>query len=113
MVEKKVAMISGTIRDLPEHREKVMDVCLRQGVMPSMLEHWPSVDADGVSASLKKVDEADIYIGIIAHRYGYEPKGHKISITEMEYDRAVTRGIPRLIFLIDEDHALKISQIEI
>jgi len=29
------------------------------------------------------------------------------------YERAVTRGIPRLIFLIDKDHLLKISNIEI
>jgi tetratricopeptide (TPR) repeat protein len=59
MAEKKIGMISSTIRDLPEHREKVMEACLRLGVMPSMMEHWPSIDTDGVTASLAKVDEAD------------------------------------------------------
>jgi hypothetical protein len=78
-----------------------------------MMEHWPSLDTDGVAASLKKVDEADCYIGVVAHRYGYVPEGHKISVTEMEYNRAVERNIPCLIFLMDEEHPLKISQIEI
>jgi len=85
MAEIKVAMISSTVRDLPEHREKVRDACLHQGVMPSMMEYWPALDADGVTASLQKVDAAEIYIGVFAHRYGYVPKGHNVSITELEY----------------------------
>lgn len=113
MADIKVAMISSTVRDLPDHREKVRDACLRQSVQPSMMEHWPSIDADGITASLAKVDQADIYIGVFAHRYGYVPKGHKISVTEMEYNRAVERGIPRLIFIMDEDHPVTISQVEI
>jgi hypothetical protein len=39
---------------------------------------------------------ADIYLGVLANRYGHVPKGHTISITEMEYNRARERGIPRL-----------------
>ena len=52
------------------------------------------------------VEQADVYVGIFANRYGYVPDGHKISITEMEYERAVFREIPRLIFLIDRQHAV-------
>src|SRR5262249_57692 len=36
--------------------------------------------------------------------YGQIPDGHSISITELEYNRAVERGIPRLIFIIDPAH---------
>src|SRR5205085_4270201 len=60
-------------------------------------------------ASLRMVDDADIYVGVFAHRYGYVPNENNprdISITEMEYDRAVARKIPRLIFLIDKMHPL-------
>ena len=49
-----------------------------------------------VSECLRYAKEADVLVGIIAHRYGWEPDGKK-SITEMEYD-AVTE---RLMFLID------------
>jgi tetratricopeptide (TPR) repeat protein len=61
------------------------------------------------------VDEADIYLGIFANRYGYVPKENnpqQISITEMEYNRAVERKIPRLIFLIDKAHPLTIDDVE-
>ena len=105
-------MISSTARDLPEHRKEVMDACLRQGMFPIMMEHLPANDDEAISASLKMVDEADIYVGIFAHRYGYIPKGHKISVTEMEYNRAVERKIPRLIFVMDKDHPIKIEDIE-
>ena len=109
---KKIVMISSTTRDLPEHREEVRDACLRQGMFPAMMESLPASDAEAISASLALVDEADFYLGIFAHRYGYVPKGHDISVTEMEYNRAVERKIPRLIFLMGEDHPIKAKDME-
>lgn len=103
---KKIIMISSTVRDLPNHREHVMDACLRQGMFPMMMEHLPANDAEAIGASLKMVDDADIYVGVFAHRYGYAPKGYDKSVTEMEYDRAVEREIPRLIFIVDKKHSL-------
>ncbi len=105
-------LISSTARDLPEHRKEVMDACLRQGMFPTMMEHLPAADADAISESLRMVDEANIYLGVFAHRYGYVPKGYDISITEMEYDRAVERDIPRLLFLMHEDHPVKAADVE-
>jgi tetratricopeptide (TPR) repeat protein len=112
MPDRPVVMISSTARDLPEHREQVMDACLRLGMQPLMMEHLPASDADAIAESLRMVDKADIYLGVFAHRYGYVPKGHDISITEMEYDRAVKREIPRLIFFMHKDHALKADDVE-
>lgn len=89
-------MISGTVRDLPEHREQVRDACVARGILPLMMEVWPASDADGVRISLANVDKADVYLGVIAHRYGYVPAESDISITEMEYARAVQKRIPRL-----------------
>ncbi|MEL6973402.1 MAG: DUF4062 domain-containing protein, partial [Bacteroidota bacterium] len=102
MSEKSIVVVSSTVRDLPEYRQYVMDACLRVNAFPNMMEQLPAMDADAIQASLKLVDEADVYIGIFAHRYGYVPKGHQISITEMEYRRAVERKIPRLIFIMDD-----------
>src|SRR5712691_7040179 len=107
---RKTVMISSTARDLPEHRKEVLDACLRQGMFPSMMEHLPAIDSEAIDTSLKMVDEADIYLGVFAHRYGYIPAGHDISITEMEYNRAVERGIPRLIYLMHDDHPIKATE---
>lgn len=60
-----------------------------------------------IAASLKMVDEAEIYLGIYAYRYGYVPKEgnpDQISVTEMEYRRAKRGGIPWLIFMMHDDH---------
>lgn len=112
MADIKIAMISSTVRDLPEHREQVRDACLRQDFFPSLMENWPAIDTDGVQASLAKVEKADIYVGIFGFRYGYVPNGSDISVTEMEYDCAVKRGIPRLIFLMDDGHLLTSQDVE-
>src|SRR5215471_18085798 len=102
--DMKKVMISSTAIDLPEHRDLVKGACLRQGMFPIMLEHLPASDADAIAESLRMVNEADIYLGIFAYRYGYVPRGYDISVTEMEYNRAVERGIPRLIFLVHKKH---------
>src|SRR6266498_3118397 len=114
--ERKTVVISSTARDLPEHRKEVMDACLRQSMFPVMMEHLPASDAEAISASLKMVDEADIYVGVFAFRYGYIPKENnpkQISVTEMEYNRAVERKIPRLIFVMDKSHPITADDMDL
>lgn len=49
---------------------------------------------------LRLVKEADVFVGIIARKYGWEPDAEK-SITEMEYDAAKASEIDCLMFKID------------
>lgn len=112
MAELKIAMISSTVLNLPDHRREVREACLRQDVFPLMMEFLPARDADAIDASLDMVNRADIYIGIFGYRYGYVPRGHEVSITEMEYTRACERGIPRLVFVIDDEHLVKREEVE-
>jgi len=111
-VKVRKAIVSSTIRDLPEHRKQVMDACQRQTFFPLMMEHLPASDAEAISASLAMVDQADVYIGVFAYRYGYIPAGHSVSVTEMEYNRAVERKIPRLIFIMGKNHPVTIDDVE-
>jgi tetratricopeptide (TPR) repeat protein len=115
MAEQLKVIISSTAHDLPEHRKEVMAACLRQGMFPSMMEHLPANDSEAISASLKLVDEAEIYVGVFAYRYGHVPRknnARQISVTEMEYNRAIERRIPRLIFVMDKTHPITIDDIE-
>ena len=106
-------MISSTARDLPEHRQKVMDACMRLGMFyPDMMEHLTATDANALEVSLKIADRADLYVGVFAFRYGYVPDGQVISVTEAEYNRAVERNIPRLIFLMSDEHDIKPGDVE-
>lgn len=109
------AMISSTALDLPEHRERVFDACLHEGVFPIGMEHLPAQDATGIRVSLDMVDQADVYIGIFAWRYGWVPdfdNPGKISITEMELNRALERKVHGglkeiLIFVMHDDHPIR------
>ena len=103
MSEQINVMISSTSRDLPDYRDQARVACLQADVMPDMMEHLPASDQDAITISLDMVDKADIYVGLFAHRYGYIPVGHDRSITHMEYDLAIERGIPCLIFVMHED----------
>jgi tetratricopeptide (TPR) repeat protein len=77
-----------------------------------MAEYFPATDVTPLAASMTVVDDVDIYLGIFAHRYGYVPPGCDTSIAEMEYNRAVERGIPCLIFLMHDDHPIKAADVE-
>src|SRR6266404_2643291 len=113
--EKKIVMISSTAVDLPEHREQVMNACIRMGMFPVMMEHLAASDGNAAAKSLAMVDRADIYVGVLAFRYGYVPDSNnpeKISITEMEYNRAVERGVPRLIFFMDKLHPITAADMD-
>ena len=107
------AMISSTALDLPEHRKQAFDACLSTHIHPIGMERLPARDATGAAVSLEMVDQADIYIGIYAWRYGWVPEGSDISITEMEFNRAVERGKKVLVFIMDDDHPVKRVDVEI
>ncbi|GAB4522392.1 MAG: hypothetical protein OHK0046_34850 [Anaerolineae bacterium] len=110
-------MLSSTSRDLPTHREIATNAILRSGMFPIIMETLTASLDDAISASLKMVDEAEVYVGLFAHRYGYIPDDPKrnptrISVTEMEYRRAMERGIPVLIFVMDKTHTLTADDME-
>lgn len=105
-------MISSTVLDLPSHREQARDACERAGAFPLMMEHLAAEDTDAVAKSIELVDKADIYVAVLGYRYGTVPEGHDRSITEIEIDRAIERGIPRLVFLMDRTHDVRPDHVE-
>jgi hypothetical protein len=106
-------MISSTARDLPKHREQARLACERAGFEPrEMMEHLTALDSDAIQTSLRMVESADVYLGVLAYRYGTIPAGCDISTTEMEYNRAVELDKPRLMFFIHKDHPVVIEDVE-
>src|SRR5687768_2101966 len=103
-------MVSSTTLDLPEHRDKVRDAIERRGCFPRMMEHATATGETALDFSLRLVDLAEVYIGIFGYRYGFIPDDpaknpNKLSITELEYRRALERGILVRCFFMGDDHA--------
>ena len=104
--------ISSTVLDLREHRAAVVDACLRVGVGPLIMEDSAAADSDPLARSRALLDQADIYVGILTFRYGFVPPGREKSLAEIEFEYAGARGIPRLVFLMSEDHPVRVQDVE-
>jgi len=104
--------LSSTYQDLVEFRRKV-DATLRQLNYDVVgMESYVAADDRPVDRCLADVRASDVYVGIFAWRYGFNPPGHDCSITELEYREAGNAGRERLIFLSKEDAPWRRDQIE-
>jgi tetratricopeptide (TPR) repeat protein len=103
-------LLSSTYVELVKHREVVRSAMLGQRLMPVAMEDDAVVpDKDLISASLSKVEESDAYVGLISYRYGQAPDDcdrnpDELSLTELEFRRAVDRKIPICMFIMHDDH---------
>jgi len=105
MPEQVRVFISSTSEDLKEYRSAVRDAILAKDLFPDSMENWATRDSTAIDLCRQKINQAHIYIGIYAHRYGWQPEGYNgKSITELEYDWATERKIHRLCFIVDESH---------
>ncbi len=104
-------MISSTSEDLAEHRARVSATLQRLAQQTIGMEVFGAEPDSPVDVCKRKVDEADLVVLIVAHRYGWVPRpedgGDGVrSITRMEFDRAKRpsaggRPKPVLAFLVD------------
>lgn len=88
--------VSSTYLDNQDRRKIVEDAITMAGMLWHGMEIFTASTRPTVEECLRYVQEADLLVGIIAWRYGWEPEG-KQSITEMEYDAAKER----LMFQLD------------
>src|SRR5215471_18275298 len=91
--------LSSTSQDLAAHRQAVRDIIGRLGQFTLAMEHFGARAGDAQTVSTELVASCELYLGIVAWRYGYVPPGQIQSVTEAEYKEAVRLGIPRLLFL--------------
>lgn len=100
--------ISSTYTDLKDYRDAVYRNLRRLGHDVISMEDYVASHKRPTQKCLEDVERCDIYIGIVAWRYGYIPKEGaetKTSITELEYKKAVEKNKKILIFMLDQDVA--------
>jgi tetratricopeptide (TPR) repeat protein len=98
--------VSSTWLDLRPEREAVRDAVLRMKETQFVgMEYFGSRDETTHQASLDEVDRSELYVGIFAARHGS-------GITEAEYRRARSRGLPCLIYFKSDAVALTPDQQE-
>lgn len=102
MDKKYQIFVSSTFVDLKEERQAVLTAVQEADDIPSGMEMFPATDEEQFNFIKRIIDNCDYYVVIIAGRYGsIAPDGK--SYTEKEYDYAVSKGIPVLAFIRNED----------
>ena len=103
MTQKKYQVfISSTYIDLVEERKKVQEILLMADCIPAGMEAFVATNEEQFQIIKKVIDLCDYYILIIGKRYGSVNSETGLSYTEMEYDYAVSNGIPVLVFALDD-----------
>lgn len=107
---KYQVFISSTYGDLREEREAVTWAVLSARHIPAGMENFSATDDRGWKTILSVIDRSDYYVLILAGRYGSLDTDGK-SWTEKEYEHAVSRNIPVLVFLRSK-HSITADKME-
>lgn len=103
---RKQVYVSSTFSDLEQHRAHLTLALVKAGYDVECMERYPAFDERPADKCLADVAACDIYVVLVALRYGYVPTDDNPegkSITEMEYDKAVDTRRPKLAFMLDID----------
>ena len=87
--------ISSTSEDPSEYRTAAVSVCNELGYMPNPMQFLGPIGRGATSGSDERLKQANLYLGIFPHRYGYIEEGYNCRVTEAEFDYAHECGIER------------------
>ena len=102
--------LSSTYEDLQDYRRAVFELLRKSVYHVIAMEDYVATDQRPVDKCLKDVEQADIYVGLFAFRYGYVPPPHHqnpngVSITELEFRRAEALNKHCLTFVVKDTTA--------
>lgn len=94
--------VSSTYEDLKPYRVAVKEAIVRLEHIPRGMEYFGSKPGSPKDECLASVRSCEVYIGVFAMRYGSVDEQTGKSMTHLEYEEALSLGIPTLIYLMDE-----------
>lgn len=91
--------VSSTYNDLKNERQAVLQTVLEMGHMPAGMELFAATAEHKWQLIRGEIDNSDFLITLIKSDYGSRDPGTGKSYTEMEYDYAVSIGVPVIAFV--------------
>lgn len=95
--------ISSTWKDLEEERALVLEAVRYLQFQHIAMEYFGADPRESIDVCLEKVRGSNIYVGIVGHRYGKIVEETGKSYTQMEYEEAMRKGLPCLIYLRSDE----------
>lgn len=103
MDRKYSVFLSSTFTDLENVRKDVMLRLFMNGYMVNGMESFGARSQRSWNVIQESIRDSDLFVMIIAGRYGSIVDGEDISFTEKEYNYAVAQKIPVLSFIRNRD----------
>ena len=104
--------VSSTSADLKSHRSAVRSAVEALRLTFIGMEDFTPTDQPPAEFICQKVDSAEVYIGILGMRYGSLDEATGMSMTEVEYRRALTSGKPLRMFVMDGSAPITVDMVE-
>lgn len=113
--KKYQIFISSTYEDLKDERDAVLKAILKMKHFPIGMEMFNAGNDQQWKIIQDTIDASDYYILILGQRYGSildSGKEKGISYTEREYRYAVSKDIPVIAFILDDNADITIKDVE-
>ena len=94
--------ISSTFADLKDERKAALEGVYEAGHIPIALERFSAANESDLQTIKRAMEDCQVYILILGHRYGQIVPGETFSFTELEYDLAQELELLTLTFVLDE-----------
>jgi hypothetical protein len=94
--------------DYPPGRSFVqaaLDAVLKAGAAPVDMAYFAAREGKPAEYCQQQVRACDVYVGLVGFRYGslVPNRDDEVSYTDLEFRAATDAGIPRVVFLVDEE----------
>src|SRR5436305_9143972 len=103
MAKKLQVFVSSTYEDLRAERQAAVEAILSAGHIPAGMKLFAAGDESQMVVIRRWIDESDVFMLILGHRYGsIEPESNK-SYVQLEYEYAVAQGKPLFAVVARDD----------
>jgi len=111
MQKKYQIFVSSTFLDLKSERQAAQKSILNLGHIPAGMEMFPATGSEQLEYIYKIIDDCDYYVLIIGGRYGSLDESG-LSYTEMEFEYALKRNMPILVFRHSDVSKLEFGKVD-
>jgi hypothetical protein len=109
-MKKLQVFISSTYSDLKAERQAAVEAILKAGHIPAGMELFTAGDESQLQTIYRWIKSSDVYMLILGGRYGSIEQKTSLSYIELEYDFAVTNGLPFFSIVMTESQLSKRAQ---